>query len=141
MSISQRLVTHSAASEYHKLMRALAARAMRLGSRDPESAAQEAVQRSLANAAARPALDYYFNEAPPLDPVVPAWNLLQLLGWLHGVLRFVVWEERARASTRRETPALAEDLFDVADPAPSQLDQVIATQLRDDGPELSVDAG
>jgi len=96
VSISQRLVTHSAASEYHKLMRALAARAMRLGSRDPESAAQEAVQRSLANAAARPALDYYFNEAPPLDPVVPAWTLLQLLGWLHGVLRFVVWEERAR---------------------------------------------
>jgi RNA polymerase sigma factor (sigma-70 family) len=131
VSISQRLVTHSAASEYHKLMRALAARAMRLGSRDPESAAQEAVQRSLANAAARPALEYYFNEAPLRDPVVPAWNLLQLLGWLHGVLRFVVWEERARASTRRETAALAEDLFDVADPAPSQLDRVIAEQLSD----------
>jgi RNA polymerase sigma factor (sigma-70 family) len=112
-------------------MRALAARATRLGSRDPESAAQEAVQRSLANAAARPALEYFFNEAPSLDHVVPAWNLLQLLGWLHGVLRFVVWEERARASTRRETAALAEDLFDVADPAPSQLDQVIAAQLSD----------
>jgi len=112
-------------------MRTLAARALRLGSRDPESAAQEAVQRSLANVSARPALEYYFNEGLSLDPVVPAWNLLQLLGWLHGVLRFVVWEERARASTRRETPALAEDLFDLADPAPSQLDQVIATQLSD----------
>lgn len=131
MSISQRLVTHSAASEYHKLMRALAARAMRLGSRDPESAAQEAVQRSLANVAARPALEYYFNEGPPLESGVPAWTLLQLLGWLHGVLRFVVWEERARASTRRETAALAEDLSEMADPAPSQLDQVIATQLSD----------
>jgi hypothetical protein len=75
------------------------------------------------NAAARPALEYYFNEAPPLAPVGPAWNLLQLLGWLHGVLRFVVWEERARASTRRETPALAEDLFDVAELAPNQLEQ------------------
>lgn len=130
MSISQRLVTHSAASEYHKLMRALAARALRLGSRDPEGAAQEAVQRSLANDAARPALEYYFSEEPPAAPVAPAWTLLQLLGWLHGVLRFVVWEERARASTRRETPALADDLFDIADPAPSQLDQVIADQLR-----------
>jgi RNA polymerase sigma factor (sigma-70 family) len=130
VSISQRLVTHSAASEYHKLMRALAARALRLGSRDPESAAQEAVQRSLANHAARPALEYYFNEEPPPAPAVPAWTLLQLLGWLHGVLRFVVWEERARASTRRETPALAEDLFEMADPSPSQLDQVIADQLR-----------
>jgi RNA polymerase sigma factor (sigma-70 family) len=111
-------------------MRALAARALRLGSRDPESAAQEAVQRSLANHAARPALEYYFNEEPPPDPAVPAWTLLQLLGWLHGVLRFVVWEERARASTRRETPALAEDLLEMTDPSPSQLDQVIADQLR-----------
>jgi RNA polymerase sigma factor (sigma-70 family) len=130
VTISQRLVTLSAASEYHKLIRALASRATRLGSRDPEGAAQEAVQRSLANVAARPALEYYFNDGPPLDSAAPAWSLLQLLGWLHGVLRFVVWEERARASTRRETPALAEDLFEMADPAPNQLDQVIATQLR-----------
>jgi RNA polymerase sigma factor (sigma-70 family) len=130
VSISPRLVHHSAASEYRKLMKALAARATRLGSRDPEGAAQEAVQRSLANDAARPALEYYFNEAPPLDHGEPAWSLLQLLGWLHGVLRFVVWEERARASARRETASLSDDLFDVPDPASSQLDQVIADQLR-----------
>jgi len=130
VSISQRLVTPTVASEYHKLMSALASRAMRLGSRDPESAAQEAVQRSLANAGARPALEYYFHDGPSADPAVPAWTLLQLLGWLHGVLRFVVWEERARASAHREAPAVAEDLFEMADPAPNQLDQVIDAQLR-----------
>lgn len=111
-------------------MSALASRAMRLGSRDPESAAQEAVQRSLANVGARPALEYYFHEGPPADRAVPAWTLLQLLGWLHGVLRFVVWEERARASAHREVPALAEELLEMADPAANQLDQVITTQLR-----------
>ena len=111
-------------------MRTLAARALRLGPRDPESAAQEAVQRSLAHVAARPAL-VCFNEGLSLDPVIPAWNLLQLLGWLHGVLRFVVWEEHARASTRREYPGSRRDVFDLADPAPSQLDEAIATQLSD----------
>ena len=130
MSISQRAAIHTAANEYHKLMTALASRAMRLGSRDPEGAAQEAVARSLANVVARPALEYYFHAGLPADRAVPSWNLLQLLGWLHGVLRFVVWEERARASAHREAPAPDEDLFNMADPAPNQLDQVMAAQLR-----------
>ncbi|HTK29769.1 MAG TPA: RNA polymerase sigma factor [Vicinamibacterales bacterium] len=110
-------------------MSALAARAARLGSKDPEAAAQEAVRRSLAHAASRPALEYYFQETAPAETGVPDWSLLQLLGWLHGVLRFVVWEERARASAQRETTA-ADDLSEFPDPAPSQLDQTIDNQLN-----------
>jgi hypothetical protein len=122
-------------------MRTLAARAMRLGSRDPESAAQEAVQRSLANCCGTAGPRVLLQRSTSLDPVVPAWNLSAAarLAARRPALR--VWEERARASTRRETPALAEDLFDVADPAPSQLDQVIAAQLSDMVQELFVDAG
>lgn len=115
--------------QYRKVIGALALRAARMGSRDPEAAAQEAIRRSLANAASRAAVEYYFHEQPPSDP--PAWGLVQLLGWLHGVLRFVVWEERARASTQRETAAAFEDLLDVPDGSPSQLDAVIDVQLRE----------
>lgn len=115
--------------QYGKVIGALALRAARMGSRDPEAAAQEAIRRSLANAASRAAVEYYFHDQPPSDP--PAWSLLQLLGWLHGVLRFVVWEERARASTRRETAVAFEDLLDVPDRSPSQLDAVIDLQLRE----------
>jgi RNA polymerase sigma factor (sigma-70 family) len=100
-----------------------------MGSRDPEGAAQEAIRRSLANAVSRAAVEYYFHEQPGSDP--PDWTLLQLLGWLHGVLRFVVAEERARASTQRETAAAFEDLLDVPDRRPNQLDAVIDTQLRE----------
>jgi RNA polymerase sigma factor (sigma-70 family) len=100
-----------------------------MGSRDPEAAAQEAIRRSLANAVSRAAVEYYFHEQPPTE--TPEWTLLQLLGWLHGVLRFVVSEERARASAQRETAAAFEDLLDVPDRAPSQLDAVIDTQLRE----------
>jgi RNA polymerase sigma factor (sigma-70 family) len=115
--------------QYRKVIGALALRAARMGSRDPEAAAQEAIRRSLANAASRAAVEYYFHEQPPSDP--PEWSLVQLLGWLHGVVRFVVWEERARASTQRETAAAFEDLLDVPDPSPSQLDAVIDIQLRE----------
>ena len=115
--------------QYRKVIGALALRAARMGSRDPEAAAQEAIRRSLANAASRAAVEYYFHDEPPSE--LPEWSLLQFLGWLHGVLRFVVWEERARASTQRETAAAFEDLLDVPDRSPSQLDAVIDTQLRE----------
>jgi RNA polymerase sigma factor (sigma-70 family) len=128
--ISQRVITHAAATEYQRIVTALTSRAARLGSRDPEGAAQEAVRRSLAHADARTALEYFFHEGHSPDPAEPAWSLLQLLGWLHGVLRFVVLEERARVGTRREIPTLPEDLLDIADPSVNQLEQAIATEQR-----------
>jgi len=101
-----------------------------MGAADPESAAQEAIRRSLDNQMARPALDYYFHDQPTAAGHPPEWSLLQLLGWLHGVLRFVVWEERARARTRREITTRSDDLVEYADARPSQLDVAIDAQLR-----------
>jgi DNA-directed RNA polymerase specialized sigma24 family protein len=99
-----------------------------MGSADPESAAQEAMKRSLAAAASRHAIEYYFADEPRID--TPEWSLLQLLGWLHGVLRFVVREERARARVRRERQATDLDTLDRRDPAPDQLASVIDGELR-----------
>src|SRR5215510_13001571 len=92
------VAVRDATSEYRKLVAALAARAARLGSRDAESAAQEALKRSLANPVSRAAIEYYFHERRPAAVSAPAWPLDQLLAWLHGVLRFVVSEERARVT-------------------------------------------
>ncbi len=122
-------VRPTGAHQYRRVIGALALRAARMGSRDPEAAAQEAIRRSLANAASRTAVEYYFHDQAPSDP--PEWSLLQLLGWLHGVLRFVVWEERSRASAQRETTAAVEDLADVPDRGPSQLDAMIDRELRE----------
>jgi RNA polymerase sigma factor (sigma-70 family) len=79
----------------------LAARAARLGSHDPESAVQEALRRSLENPKSRQAIEYYLGDEDP-EGAAPEWPLDQLLAWLHGVLRFVVREERARAGFTRE---------------------------------------
>jgi RNA polymerase sigma factor (sigma-70 family) len=101
-----------------------------MGSRDPEAAAQEAIRRSLAHASSRSAVEYYFGDPLTANAEPPAWTLAQLLGWLHGVLRFVVWEDGARASSRRETLASIDDLIEFPDRAPSQLDVVIDAELR-----------
>ena len=127
MSIPQLAVAHDPTSDYRRLVTALARRAARFGSADPECAAQEAIKRSLASAVSREALEYYFHDAGGAPP--PEWSLLQLLGWLHGVLRFVVREERARARFHREAPA-ADGALDVADPRPDQLTSVIDAQLH-----------
>src|SRR5205814_6100684 len=103
VSLPQAVIAHRTTGDYRKLVNALALRAARMGSRDPEGAAQEAVRRSLANSQSRPPLEYYFHESP--GALVPAWTLLQLLGWLHGVLRLVVREEHARARTHHEAGA------------------------------------
>jgi RNA polymerase sigma factor (sigma-70 family) len=116
--------------EYGKIVAALASRAARLGARDPEGAAQEAVRRSLANRVSRAAIDYYFRDPLPPGTDPPAWALTQLLGWLHGVLRFVVREEHARAGSRREIPVPIDDLLEVPDRAPSQLDAIVDAELR-----------
>ena len=103
-------------SDYRRLASALASRAARLGSRDPESAAQEALRRSLENCKSQPAVAYYFGEDPPVG-AAPEWPLDQLLAWLHGVLQYVVREEQSRAGFRREVSAIS-----IAEPADSSAD-------------------
>jgi RNA polymerase sigma factor (sigma-70 family) len=88
--------------DYRRLLRMLASRAHRLGSRDPEAAAQEAFARSWENATSQPALEYYFRQNLPADALSPVWSLDQLLAWLHAVLRYVVSEERERVAYRLE---------------------------------------
>jgi len=111
---------------YRKLVTALAKRAARIGARDPEGAAQEAIKRSLVHPASRAAVEYYFREQPPDEGDGPEWSLLQLLGWLHGVLRFVVLEERSRA--RREVPAA--EIHEPADPARTPLEHLMEAEMR-----------
>jgi RNA polymerase sigma factor (sigma-70 family) len=101
-----------------------------MGARDPESAAHEAIRRSLANQVSRAAIDYYFRDQLPPGTSPPEWTLAQLMGWLHGVLRFVVREEHARASSRRETSVAIDDLLEVPDEAPSQLEAIVDAELR-----------
>jgi RNA polymerase sigma factor (sigma-70 family) len=121
----QPVAVRDASSDYRKLMAALASRAVRMGSRDAESAAQEALKRSLAAPVSRAAVEYYFREHPSAGIGPPDWPLEQLFGWLHAVLRFVVREESARVSYRREVLAVNADALDVRDPSPDQLDLLI----------------
>lgn len=130
MSVFPFSAASPAASEYRKLVTALAARAARIGARDPEGAAQEAIKRSLVNPLSRPAVEYYFRDQPHAgEPANPEWSLLQLLGWLHGVLRFVVLEERARS--RREILTGDAEMPDVVDPARDPLRCALDAELRE----------
>lgn len=118
-----------AANEYRRLVATLAARARWLGSRDPESAAQETLTRSLENSASHTAVEYYFGQNPPDRLNTPDWPLDHLLAWLHAVLRYVVREERSRARYHRETPA-CESYPDPPDPATDPLEAMIEQELR-----------
>src|SRR5205814_716068 len=100
-----------------RLVVTLGARARRLGSRDPEGAAQESLKRSLENSTSRAAVEYYFSDNPLTGVETPEWPLDHLLAWLHAVLRNVIREEHHRASYRREVPATEQE---PADPAPDQ---------------------
>ena len=111
--------------EYRRLASALAARASRLGSRDPENAAQEALRRSVENPKSQQAMDYYFAAASPAG-AAPEWQLDRLMAWLHGVLQFVVREEKSRAAFHREVPAPA-----IHDPADSSCDVLNAMVERE----------
>jgi RNA polymerase sigma factor (sigma-70 family) len=127
--------TRDAITDYRRLLNALGSRARRMGSRDPESAAQETLKRSLESALSQPAVEYYFSEELPMGASTPAWPLDQLMAWLHGVLHFVVLEEHNRVSNRREfSAAWVEDdgknKLDPADPAPDQLDTLIQRELQ-----------
>jgi RNA polymerase sigma factor (sigma-70 family) len=127
--------TRDAISDYRRLLNALGSRARRMGSRDPESAAQEALKRSLENEISQSAVEYYFSEELPPDAAPPAWPLDQLMAWLHGVLHFVVLEEHNRVSNRRELAGWARgtddrNRLDPADPSPDQLDALIQRELE-----------
>jgi RNA polymerase sigma factor (sigma-70 family) len=128
--------TRDAITDYRRLLNALGSRARRMGSRDPESAAQETLKRSLENGLSQPAIEYYFSEELPMHAAPPAWPLDQLMAWLHGVLHFVVLEEHNRVSNRREFAAGgrqgegAMDRLDRPDPAPDQLDALIEKELQ-----------
>src|SRR5665213_575044 len=113
--------------DYRRLASALTSRAARLGSRDPESAAQEALRRSLENRKSQPAVAYYFGEESPAGPV-PEWPLDQLLAWLHGVLKYVVREEQSRVGFRREVAALS--ISEPADASSDTLDGIIQRESR-----------
>ncbi len=124
-----------AISDYRRLLNTLGARARRMGSRDPESAAQEALKRSLENELSQPAVEYYFSDELAPDAAPPAWPLDQLLAWLHGVLHFVVLEEHNRLSNRRELAgwergADTMNRLDPRDPTPDQLDALIQRELQ-----------
>jgi len=131
-------MSRDAASDYRRLLRLLVSRARWLGSRNPEDAAQEALKRSLENSNSQPAMEYYLSEEPPAGLQPPEWSLDQLLAWLHGVLYYVVREECNRASTQREVPsggiafenADENGRLDPADPARSQLDDLIHRELQ-----------
>jgi RNA polymerase sigma factor (sigma-70 family) len=118
-----------AASEYRRLAATLASKARWLGSRDPESAAQEALTRSLESPDSQAAVEYYFSQNPPNDLHPPKWPLDRLLAWLHAVLRYVVREERSRAGFQREVPR-SEGQGDPADPANGPLEAMIQQELQ-----------
>ncbi|HTI38404.1 MAG TPA: RNA polymerase sigma factor [Vicinamibacterales bacterium] len=122
-------IVRDPATDYRRLVAALASKAARLGSTDGEAAAQEALRRSLAHPISRAAIVYYFREDPAIGAESPEWQLQQLFAWLYGVLRFVVREERAHASARREFRS-DDGVMDVCDPSPDQLEALIDDELR-----------
>ncbi len=131
-------LTRDAASDYRRLLASLKARARRLGSRDPESAAQEALKRSLENGSSQRAVEYYFSQNLPAGLQAPEWPLDQLFAWLHGVLHYVVREEHNRVSNQREVPFRGIESersgesvpLDPADLAPDQLDVLIQKEVH-----------
>jgi RNA polymerase sigma factor (sigma-70 family) len=114
-------------SDYRRLASALASRAARLGSRDPEGAAQEALRRSLENRKSQSAVACYFGEESPAG-AAPQWPLDQLLAWLHGVLQYVVREEQSRVGFRREVPVIS--ISEPPDSSPDALDAMIQRETR-----------
>lgn len=131
MSLAARSPSPSSATEYRKLLAALTRRATRIGARDPEGAAHEAIKRSLVNPLSRAALEYYFHEQTVPVHTTPEWSLLQLFGWLHGVLRYVVMEERARRSREVAPEVLPERIDPQRDPLQHLLDSEVDAMVRE----------
>ncbi len=57
--------------EYRRLLGTLESRARWLGSRDPESAAQETLRRSLEDSRSQSAIEYYFSDDLPPGSIAP----------------------------------------------------------------------
>ena len=118
--------------DYRRLLGTLESRARWLGSKDPESAAQETLRRSLEDARSQSAIEYYFSDELPPNSIAPDWPLDRLFAWLHGVLHFVVREEHNRVSNRREILAVGTNgHLDLPDPSPDQLDRMIQRELEE----------
>src|SRR5258708_5966999 len=125
--------------EYRRLLGTLESRARWLGSKDPESAAQETLRRSLEDPRSQSAIEYYFSDELPPNSMAPEWPLDRLFAWLHGVLHFVVREEHNRVSYHREVLAAgirqessgSNGHLDPPDPAPDQLDRMIQRELEE----------
>jgi len=123
--------TRDARIEYRRLLGTLESRARWLGSRDPESAAQETLRRSLEDPRSQSTIEYYFSDELPPNSIPPDWPLDRLFAWLHGVLHFVVREEHNRVSNRREVLSGTNGYLDSPDPAPGQLDRMIQRELQE----------
>ena len=123
--------TRDARIEYRRLLGTLESRARWLGSRDPESAAQETLRRSLEDPRSQSTIEYYFSDELPSNSIPPDWPLDRLFAWLHGVLHFVVREEHNRVSNRREVLSGTNGYLDSPDPAPGQLDRMIQRELQE----------
>jgi RNA polymerase sigma factor (sigma-70 family) len=123
--------TRDARIEYRRLLGTLESRARWLGSRDPESAAQETLRRSLEDPRSQSTIEYYFSDELPPNSIPPDWPLDRLFAWLHGVLHFVVREEHNRVSNRREVSSGKNGYLDSPDPAPGQLDRMIQRELQE----------
>jgi RNA polymerase sigma factor (sigma-70 family) len=117
--------------EYRRLLGTLESRARWLGSKDPESAAQETLRRSFEDPRSQSAIEYYFSEELPPNSISPDWPLDRLFAWLHGVLHFVVREEHNRVSNRREVLSGSNGYLEPPDPAPGQLDRMIQRELQE----------
>jgi RNA polymerase sigma factor (sigma-70 family) len=115
-------------ADYRRLAGILASRAARLGSRDAEGAAQEALRRSLENPKSQQAVEYYLGEEPPEGSPPPEWPLDRLLAWLHGVLLFVIREEQGRAGFRREVSVVP--ISEPADRSPNILDAMVQREMH-----------
>jgi RNA polymerase sigma factor (sigma-70 family) len=121
-------VPRDSAADYRRLISTLASRAARMGSRDPEAAAQEALRRSLENPKSQHAVKYYLGEESAGDAPAPEWRLEQLLAWLHGVLQFVVREEQQRARFRHEVSVIA--ISEPTDGSPDTLRKLLEMETR-----------
>jgi RNA polymerase sigma factor (sigma-70 family) len=130
VAIPLHVAGRDASSVYRKLVTSLASQARRMGSTDAEGAAHEALKRSLATPEPRAAIAFYFQEHPPAGTPAPEWPLDRLFAWLYGVLRFVVREERARMSTRREVLAVDTAAMNVADSSVDQLDRLLDDEMK-----------